>query len=78
MKIQLSPDQKYGLEIFWRYFPLFSSTVHLPDPAPTPKVITSCPLSIGMPSFPAGLKLAKIGKKEKLKNRDLMQNPYII
>jgi hypothetical protein len=30
-----------------------------------------------MPSFPRALKMGKIEKKKKLKNRDLIQNPFI-
>jgi len=31
-----------------------------------------------VPSWPAAYKMAKLEKKEKLKNRDLIQNPFII
>jgi hypothetical protein len=71
-------DPKYGVEIFSGYFPLLSSTTHHPELVPTPKASASCPLSIGVPSSPTALKMAKLEKKEKLKNRDLIQNPFII
>ena len=78
MDIRSLPDPKYGLDIFLHYFPLFSSTTHLPGLVPTPKASASCPLSIGMPSLPGWLKMEKLKKKEKLKNRHLIQNPFII
>jgi len=69
---------KYGVDIFRRYFPLFSPTTHHRELVPTPKVMSSDPLSIDAALAPTALEMAELEKKEKLKNRDLIQNPYII
>lgn len=67
-----NPDSKYGVDIFCVYFALFSSTPHHRDLEPTLKASTRGPLSIGVPLFPAASKMAKLEKKEKLKNRELI------
>lgn len=45
---------------------------------PSPKVIPRGPLSIGVSLLATALKLAKLEKKRKLKNRELMKIPFII
>lgn len=69
---------KNGVDIFWEKIPNKKRTEHPSAMGPVQKVSTRGPLSIGMVSFPRGPKLDKIEKKEKLKNRDLIENPFII
>lgn len=51
--------------------------MHTPNGKPTPMSSRWSPLSIDMLTFLRGAKMAKTEKKKKLKNRDLIQNPYI-
>ena len=69
---------KNGVDIFLEYFPNKKQREHPFATGPVQKAYTRGPLSIGMVSFPRGPKLEKIEKKEKLKNRDLIENPFII
>lgn len=78
--LNLSSDSvpKNGVEIFLEYFGLFSSTAHDPGMEPSPLASPRRPLPIDVPIVATGPKMEKLEKKEKLKNRDLIQNPFII
>lgn len=77
-KIKIDSVGKNRVDIFLEYFPNKKPRERSFAAEPVQKAFTRGPLSIGMTSFPKGPKLEKIEKKEKLKNRDLIENPFII